>query len=101
MDFKKFSQLIKDSYLIHYHFSQLFADLLHLGLRPLAPAILTYKSDIVRQSVLREELIYSQQCFQKRNCCFRVMSTPTASETAHATKFLRAGICGEEESHPT
>jgi hypothetical protein len=48
----------------------------------------------------REALIYSQQPFPFQSCYFRIISTPTTSETNHASEFLRTGIRREEEGHP-
>lgn len=50
--FRDFKNLSKDSDLIHYHFPNPFADLLHLSTRPNKPTVLTYHSDIVRQKLL-------------------------------------------------
>lgn len=47
-----FSSLAKEHDLIHYHFPWPFADLLHVTVRPRAPSVMTYHSDIVRQSSL-------------------------------------------------
>jgi glycosyltransferase involved in cell wall biosynthesis len=41
--------LAKWADVIHYHFPWPFADLMHLAVRPKAPAVMTYHSDIVRQ----------------------------------------------------
>lgn len=49
-----FSEMAKANDVIHYHFPWPFADLLHLTVRPEAPALMTYHSDIVRQSVLEK-----------------------------------------------
>ena len=50
--FRTFARLSASHDVIHYHFPWPFADLLHLTIRPRTPAIMTYHSDIVRQSVL-------------------------------------------------
>lgn len=47
--FRQFARLAKAADVIHYHFPWPFADLLHLSVKPRAPAVLTYHSDIVRQ----------------------------------------------------
>jgi len=47
--FRKFAESTKWADVIHYHFPWPFADLLHLVVRPMAPAVMTYHSDIVRQ----------------------------------------------------
>lgn len=47
--FRQFAESAKWADVIHYHFPWPFADLLHLAIRPKAPAVMTYHSDIVRQ----------------------------------------------------
>lgn len=47
--FRRFAELAEWADVIHYHFPWPFADLLHLLIRPKAPAVMTYHSDIVRQ----------------------------------------------------
>lgn len=47
-----FANLAKAADLIHYHFPWPFADVLHLSVNPLAPAVMTYHSDVVRQRLL-------------------------------------------------
>lgn len=50
--FRRFARLAEQADLIHYLHPWPFADLLHLGVRPRTPAVLTYISDIVRQRAL-------------------------------------------------
>lgn len=50
--FSKFKQLSNDADIIHYHFPNPFADMLHLACRPKKPCIVTYHSDIIRQKNL-------------------------------------------------
>lgn len=47
--FKLFATATKWADIIHYHFPWPFADILHKIIRPSAPSVLTYHSDIVRQ----------------------------------------------------
>ncbi len=47
--FRRFAESAEWADVIHYHFPWPFADLLHLVVRPKAPAVMTYHSDIVRQ----------------------------------------------------
>jgi rhamnosyl/mannosyltransferase len=47
--FYRFAELAQTADVIQYHFPWPFADLLHLAIRPKAPALLTWHSDIVRQ----------------------------------------------------
>lgn len=47
--FQRFAELARRADVIHYHFPWPFADMLHLAVRPRAPAVMTYHSDVVRQ----------------------------------------------------
>lgn len=47
-----FRKLCAEHDVVHYHFPWPFADLLHLTVRPKARAVMTYHSDIVRQSAI-------------------------------------------------
>jgi len=47
--FSKFKRLSNDVDIIHYHFPNPFADMLHLAFRPKKPSIVTYHSDIIKQ----------------------------------------------------
>ena len=50
--FGKFKRLSNDADIIHYHFPNPFADMLHVVCRPKKPSIVTYHSDIIRQKHL-------------------------------------------------
>ena len=50
--FKKFQKLSITADIIHYHFPNPFADILHLVCRPQKPSIVTYHSDIIKQKKL-------------------------------------------------
>lgn len=60
--FSKFKRLSNDADIIHYHFPNPFADMLHLACQPKKPSILTYHSDIVRQ----KRLLYIYEPLKKR-----------------------------------
>lgn len=47
--FGQFARLARNADVIHYQYPWPFADVLHLAVRPKAPAIITYQSDVVRQ----------------------------------------------------
>ena len=47
--FRMFSQLAKESDILHYFFPWPFADLLRIATRPTVPSVVTYISDVVRQ----------------------------------------------------
>lgn len=48
--FMRFRELARDADIIHYHFPYPFADLLHFTSRIKKPTVVTYHSDIVKQS---------------------------------------------------
>jgi len=50
--FKIFRQLTKEVDIIHYHYPNPFADILHLLCKPKKKTIVTYHSDIIRQKYL-------------------------------------------------
>jgi len=50
--FGKFKKLMSDTDIIHYHFPNPFADMLHIACLPQQPSIVTYHSDIIRQKNL-------------------------------------------------
>lgn len=50
--FSKFKRLSNDADIIHYHFPNPFADMLHLACRPKKPSLVTYHSDIIKQKHL-------------------------------------------------
>ena len=50
--FSKFKKLSNDADIVHYHFPNPFADMLHLACRPKKPSVLTYHSDIIKQKYL-------------------------------------------------
>ena len=50
--FGKFKRLSNDADIIHYHFPNPFADMLHLACRSKKPSIVTYHSDIIKQKHL-------------------------------------------------
>ena len=50
--FRKFKQFSKEADIIHYHFPNPFADMLHLACWPQNKSIVTYHSDIIKQKYL-------------------------------------------------
>ncbi len=50
--FSKFKKLATQADIIHYHFPNPFADMLHVVCSPKKPSIVTYHSDILRQKYL-------------------------------------------------
>ena len=55
--FSVFRQAVARADLVHYHFPWPFMDVLHLSVRHRLPSIVTYHSDVVRQSALN--LLYA------------------------------------------
>ena len=50
--FGKFKRLASEADIIHYHFPNPFADMLHLAYSPKKPSVVTYHSDIIKQKYL-------------------------------------------------
>ena len=50
--FGAFKKLVEQADIVHYHFPNPFADMLHLFCSPKKPSILTYHSDIIKQKYL-------------------------------------------------
>lgn len=50
--FSKFARLAGQADVLDYHFPWPFADVLHQGVKPKVPAVMTYHSDVVRQRML-------------------------------------------------
>jgi glycosyltransferase involved in cell wall biosynthesis len=50
--FSKFAELADSFDIIHYHFPWPFMDLVHFATRSRKPSIVTYHSDIIRQSII-------------------------------------------------
>ena len=60
-----FKKLFEEADIIHYHFPNPFADLLHLLCRPSKKTVLTYHSDIIRQKYLLPFYIPVRNLFLK------------------------------------
>ncbi|MEM7073090.1 MAG: glycosyltransferase, partial [Pseudomonadota bacterium] len=50
--FRKFPKLVAQADIIHYHFPNPFADLLHFASKVNKPSVITYHSDIIKQKYL-------------------------------------------------
>lgn len=50
--FSRFRELSNKADIIHYHFPWPMSDIIHIGMRPDKPTIVTYHSDIVKQKLL-------------------------------------------------
>jgi rhamnosyl/mannosyltransferase len=74
--FRRFAELARWADVIHYQFPWPFADLLHLAVRPAAPAVLTYQSDIVRQRWLGR--VYTPLMQRTLNAMAAVVATSPA-----------------------
>ena len=71
--FGKFSKLAKQTDVIHYHFPNPFADMLHMVCSPKKPSVLTYHSDIIKQ----KKLLHIYQPLKRRflNAVDHIVST--------------------------
>ncbi len=85
--FAEFRKLLETTDIVHYHFPWPFVDLLHLGVRPTVPTIVTYHSDIVRQRILG--LVYAPVMNQFLKSVDRIVCTsPNYFATSNVlTKF--------------
>lgn len=79
-----FGRLSAEHDVIHYHFPWPFADLLHLTVRPKARAVMTYHSDIVRQSALAR--LYAPLMWRMMQSMEAIVATSPAY--AATTPFL-------------
>ncbi len=61
--FGKFKKLASQADIIHYHFPNPFADLLHMLCPPEKPCIVTYHSDIIKQKHLLHMYRPLKRCF--------------------------------------
>lgn len=80
--FLRYAELARCADVIHYHFPWPFADVLHLAVRPKVPAVMTYHSDVVRQSLLGA--VYAPL----RHRMLRSMSCIVATSPAYARTSL-------------
>ncbi len=70
---KKFRDLAAAADLVHYHFPYPFADILHFSAQISKPTVLTYHSDIVRQTLLLK--IYRPLKMQFLNSIDQIVAT--------------------------
>ena len=61
--FGKFRKLASEADIVHYHFPNPYADLLHFLCRPKKPSVVTYHSDIMRHRLLHKFYHPLQQWF--------------------------------------
>lgn len=71
---KKFKQLANEADIIHYHFPNPFADILHFICNIKKPTIVTYHSDILKQKILLQIYKPLRDSFLKSVGCIVVTS---------------------------
>lgn len=87
--FKRFGELAAKADVIHYHFPWPFMDLVHFGTRVRKPTVVTYQSDIVKQSVLLQ--IYRPLMHRFLTSVDRiVVASPNYLETSKVLQRQRA-----------
>ena len=87
--FKRFGELAAQADVIHYHFPWPFMDLVHFGMRVRKPTVVTYQSDIVKQSTLLQ--IYRPLMHLFLNSVDRiVVASPNYLETSTVLRGQRA-----------
>lgn len=92
--------------MIHYHFPWPFADLLHLLIRPKAPAVMTYHSDIVRQrwlgrayAPLMQSMLKSMDAIVATSPAYAATS-PVLSSPAHRDRVQVIPLGIDEHTYP-
>lgn len=87
--FKRFGELAAQADVIHYHFPWPFMDLVHFGMRVRKPTVVTYQSDIVKQSTLLQ--VYRPLMHLFLNSVDRiVVASPNYLETSAVLRRRRA-----------
>lgn len=86
---KKFKQLADNADIIHYHFPNPFADILHFICKIDKPTVLTYHSDIIKQRYLLK--LYTPLMYNFLNSVDHIVSTSpnyfaTSDNLKHHTK---------------
>lgn len=74
---------------IHYHFPWPYADLLHLLLRPPAPAVMTYHSDVVNKGYLESLYAPMMKAMLRRMQAVVATSPPYAETSTTLTRHVR------------
>lgn len=104
--FRKFAELAEWADVIHYHFPWPFADLLHLLIRPKAPAVMTYHSDIVRQrwlgrayAPLMHSMLKSMDAIVATSPAYATTS-PVLSNPAHRDRVRVIPLGIDEHTYP-
>lgn len=86
--FSRFSQLIKEVDVIHYHYPWPFMDLVHFAARVKIPTVVTYHSDIIRQKTLLK--FYRPLKNRFLTSVDRIVATsPNYLETSHVLERYR------------
>ena len=92
--FRQFMRLAGDHDLIHYHFPWPFADLMHFFARARVKAVMTYHSDIVKQSILGR--FYAPLMWKMLMSMDRIVATSpgyVSSSRVLSNKRIRSRVC--------
>jgi rhamnosyl/mannosyltransferase len=87
---RQFTQLARDHDIIHYHFPWPFADVMHFATRVRAKTVMTYHSDIVKQSVLSR--VYMPFMWKMLASMDQIVAT--SPEYAASSRILSDGRIG-------
>ena len=103
---RRFSELTRWADLVHYQFPWPFADLLHLLVRPMIPAVMTYQSDIVRQRYLgtvyrplMQRMLKSMDAIAATSPAY-ARTSPVLSNSAHRDRVRVIPLGIGEDSYP-
>ncbi len=86
--FWRFYQLAKKADIIHYHYPWPFMDVVHFAMRVCKPTVVTYHSDIIRQTHLNRLYLPLKQQFLKSMSCI-VATSPNYVATSLVLKQFK------------
>src|SRR5690606_4141121 len=73
---REFAELARKHDIVHYHFPWPFADIMHMAGNVRIPSVMTYHSDIVRQSALSR--LYAPLMWRMLTAMDRIVATSPA-----------------------
>ena len=89
--FWRFYQLAKKADIIHYHYPWPFMDVVHFAMRVCKPTVVTYHSDIIRQTHLNKLYLPLKQQFLKSMSCI-VATSPNYVVTSLVLKQFKDSV---------
>lgn len=101
---RRFSALVNEVDVIHYHYPWPLMDMLHFAAKVKKPSVLTYQSDIVKQKVLLQLYRPLREAFLKKvdkiiaSSPAYVASSPVLSRFQYKTEVITNGIAPYEHT---